>query len=451
MWVAVAVSVAVAGAAQRPVRDQSLVRSYWLEELVWTDAEQVLGPETVVVIPLGAAALEHGRHLTLRAEAALAQHLARQVAAATPVVVAPMLTYHHYPGFDEYPGSSSLSLDSARTLTVDVARSLARHGPRRFYVLTTANWSDAALEASAETLARDGILLRYTNASAHLEPVAKKVQQQEGGGHADEIETSMMLHVDEALVDMSKAEKSTAPASRPFQLTRRPSQAGTYSPTGAWGDPTRATAEKGRVLLDALFEGVLGDIASLRAAVPVAAAARTRDATAPPTRPSGPPLAPDRCSAGDQRQIRGIGSAFTAFWANKDAELLAALWTEGGDIAHPDGSVERTSRNILINRTELFRRHAYRLSRHPIQIGVIRCLTSDIAIADGKWELRDVTDGNGKILPTVNGLLTLVLRRADGEWRIEAYRYTIDAPAEPLPPTLLKRPGFPGEPYSSEF
>lgn len=441
MWVAVAVSVVVAGGAQRPVRDQSGVRSYWLEELAWTDAEQVLGPETVVVIPLGAAALEHGRHLTLGTEAALAQHLARRVAAATPVVVAPMLTYHHYPGFDEYPGSSTLSLDSARTLTVDVARSLARHGPRRFYVLTTANWSDAALEAAAETLARNGILLRYTNASAHLEPVAKEVRQQEGGGHADEIETSMTLHVDEALVDMSKAEKTMAPASRPFQLTRRPSQAGTYSPSGVWGDPTQATAEKGRVLLDALYEGVLGDIASLRAAVPVAAAAPARDATAPATgRPTGPLLAPDRCSAGDQRQIRGIGSAFSAFWANKDAELLAALWTEEGDIAHPDGSVERMSRNILINRTELFRRQAYRLSRHPIQIGVIRCLTSDIAIADGKWELRDVTDGNGKILPAVNGLLTLVLRRTDGGWRIEAYRYTINAPAEP-PPTLRKRPG----------
>jgi uncharacterized protein (TIGR02246 family) len=153
---------------------------------------------------------------------------------------------------------------------------------------------------------------------------------------------------------------------------------------------------------------------------------------------------PDGCSEGDQRAIRGIGNSFTAHWTNKDAEQLAGLWAEAGDVGHPDGLVERTRQHILINRTELFRRREHRVSRHPLQIGAIRCLSSDVAVADGRWELRDVIDANGKIQPSVKGLSTLVVKRTNGAWRIEAYRYTIDAPTGPPAPTLLKRPGYPG-------
>jgi len=34
-----------------------------LEDLTWQEAEKVLTPSTVVVIPLGAASKEHGPHL----------------------------------------------------------------------------------------------------------------------------------------------------------------------------------------------------------------------------------------------------------------------------------------------------------------------------------------------------------------------------------------------------
>ena len=42
---------------------------------------------------------------------------------------------------------------------------------------------------------------------------------------------------------------------------------------------------------------------------------------------------------------------------------------------------------------------------------MIRCLSNDIAIADGKWELRGVLDSAGKLLPMMEGQVTLVVRR----------------------------------------
>ncbi len=100
-----------------------------LENLTWPEAEPLLTPDAIVVIPLGAASKEHGPHLKLRNDLTIADYLTRRVLDAAAVVVAPTLTYHYYPAFVEYPGSTTLSLDTARGMTTDVIKSLSRYGP----------------------------------------------------------------------------------------------------------------------------------------------------------------------------------------------------------------------------------------------------------------------------------------------------------------------------------
>ena len=102
-----------------------------LDRLTWLEAQAALGADTIVVLPLGSAAAQHGPHLKLDTDRVLAEYLARRLADTASVVVAPVLAYHHYPAFVDYPGSTSLSLTTARDLTTDVVRSLARFGPRR--------------------------------------------------------------------------------------------------------------------------------------------------------------------------------------------------------------------------------------------------------------------------------------------------------------------------------
>ena len=430
---------------QRPNRDAAPPRATYLADLTWVEAEQVLRPETVVVIPVGAASKEHGPHLKLRNDAVLAEYLTKRVATASSVVIAPMVPYHFYPAFLEYPGSVSLGLETARDFTSEIVRSIARHGPRRFYVLNTGISTNRPLAASADALKSDGILLHHTDLQARLEPIAQKIAEQEGGSHADEIETSMMLYIDPSIVDMSRAVKDYSPRSNPFTLTRRPGSTGTYSASGIWGDPTTASREKGQLLVETLIAGILDDISRLRtSAVPTATAPSAPAPRANVPVPSTAAADPGRCSAGDERTIRFIGTAYSANWANLDAKGLAALWAEMGDMAHPDGVVERLRTVIMSNRFELFQRKEYRGSKHFLQLGSIRCLTNEVAIADGKWELRDMTDLNGTVQPALKGLATLIVKRYGGSWLIEAYRYTVDQPDGPKGPTLLKRPGWPG-------
>src|SRR5215831_1838439 len=100
-----------------------------LADLSWQEAEPVLTDTAVVVIPLGAGSIEQGPHMKLDAGERLARHLAARVQAAASVVIAPPLTYHFFPAYGEYPGSTSLTQTTARDVTVDVVRSLSHHGP----------------------------------------------------------------------------------------------------------------------------------------------------------------------------------------------------------------------------------------------------------------------------------------------------------------------------------
>ena len=235
-----------------------------LEDLTWKEAEAALTPATVVVIPVGAQAKEHGPHLKLRNDWTMAEYLARRVVERSKVVVAPTVNYHFYPAFVEYPGSTTLRLETARDLMVDICRSLARYGPRRFYALNTGVSTVRALTPAAELLAGEGLAFRFTNILTITEDVEKRVRQEEGGTHADEIETSMMLYIDPRSVDMSKAVKDYHPGTSPF--TRDAAGKGLYSASGVFGDATLATREKGRQVVETLVERVLNEIEALRLA-----------------------------------------------------------------------------------------------------------------------------------------------------------------------------------------
>ena len=239
-------------------------RGILLENLSWDEAEKVLTPDRVVVIALGAESKEHGRHLQLNNDWVMAEYLKKRVLAAAPVVIAPTINYSYYPAFLEYPGSTSLQSNTARDMVVEICRTLAAHGPRRFYIINTGISTIKSLSDAAKTLSSEGMTLTYFNFD-EIDEVVKQVQQEPEGTHADEIETSMMLYLAPATVRMSRAVKDLHP-DRPGPLTRDPNATeGLYSPTGAWGDPTLATREKGRIVTEATVKAILNDIQNLQA------------------------------------------------------------------------------------------------------------------------------------------------------------------------------------------
>jgi creatinine amidohydrolase len=254
------------------VRDSDMMRMLstrgdWkgsvLSDMTWMEARDRLKPETIVVIPLGAAAKEHGPHLQLCNDELLAGYFTMRVLEQQDVVVAPPVNYSFYPAFVEYPGSTHLRLETARDMLVDIVHSLAHHGPKRFYVLNTGVSTVKPLEAAREVLAADGITLAFTDIIAAGKAACAEVEQQPEGTHADEIETSMMLFIAPWTVDMSKATKDFPHGTGP--MTPDPSKGERCSPSGIYGDATLATRAKGEKVCNCVTQSILADIDALRA------------------------------------------------------------------------------------------------------------------------------------------------------------------------------------------
>ena len=235
-----------------------------LADLTWLEAEQLLTSDALIMIPLGAAAKEHGPHLKLDNDYRLAEALKERVMARCSVIVAPTVSYHHYPAFTAYPGSTHLTFDTARDLLVDIVTSLAAYGPRRFYVLNTGVSTLGPLQAAADILKNAEIVLRYTDILTVADQVERDVVEQQRGSHADEIETSMMLYLTPERVDMRKAVKDDHPRNGRGGFSRLPGHQGIYSQSGVWGDATLANAAKGKLIVDAVVDGIVDDIERLR-------------------------------------------------------------------------------------------------------------------------------------------------------------------------------------------
>jgi creatinine amidohydrolase len=234
-----------------------------LEDLTWVEAEQALKSYQVVLIALGARTKEHGPHLLLNNDYVMAEYLKERVAREIPVVVLPTLEYGYYPAFLEYPGSISLRRETFKSMVVDICRSMNGYGMRKFYILNTGVSTLGPLKEAAAELSEQGILLWYLNLLELEKKLPTGLLKQEGGSHADEAETSMMLYIAPENVDMSKAVKDFDPRPGRKGLTRDPKGEGTYSPTGIWGDPTLARRDKGQLITELAAREIVGEVIKL--------------------------------------------------------------------------------------------------------------------------------------------------------------------------------------------
>ena len=236
-----------------------------VERLSWDEARPHLTADTVVLIAVGAQAKEHGRHLPLNNDWLMAEYLKGRVVSAAQVVAYPTINYHFYPAFRPFPGSTTVEQTTARDVVADVIRSIATHGPRRFYVLNTGVSTIAPLKATQALLRLEGIEMRFTEILAVAGEVEKRLSKQQEGTHADETETSVMLYIAPDVVKMSKAVKDYR---RLRDQWPHLDAAGTAAATGVYGDPTLATREKGEAIVEAMVRGILQEVDALRRAAP---------------------------------------------------------------------------------------------------------------------------------------------------------------------------------------
>jgi creatinine amidohydrolase len=218
--------------------------------------------DAVVILPV-AAIEQHGPHLPVMTDTLLCGEIARRAAEKAgerqPTVVAPTvwsgLSEHHMP----FGGTFTLDFPTFQAVLRCLCQNLERHGFGRVLLLNGHGGNDFALKVVAEQLAHELEITLATATYWHLAADAFRgiLERQENVRHACEAETSMVLALRPELVDPSQFETATtsvSPADPAGAWRWRSFAARTRS--GAIGDPTAASAEKGERLLDAAADAV---------------------------------------------------------------------------------------------------------------------------------------------------------------------------------------------------
>ncbi|MGH8657437.1 MAG: creatininase family protein [Gammaproteobacteria bacterium] len=230
--------------------DSRLRLPVWVAKLSWAE---VATSAAGAILPVGAASKEHGYHLPLNTDFLQAEWFAARAARRFELLVWPTLSYGYYPAFIGYPGSISLSRATFVAAAREVIDGILRAGARRVFVLNTGVSTIAPLQeaVAASACSKAVLLINIYQGPRYLSAVAE-LQQQAFGGHADEIETSIMLAIAPQEVNLSRAVGSSKPLSTGV-LNRNHPDGPNYSPSGATGEPRLATARKGEVFVEAIL------------------------------------------------------------------------------------------------------------------------------------------------------------------------------------------------------
>ncbi|MBM6400073.1 mycofactocin biosynthesis peptidyl-dipeptidase MftE [Phycicoccus sonneratiae] len=205
-----------------------------------------------VLVPLGALE-QHGAHLPLRTDSAVARAVSDAVAGRLddrPVLVAPVVEYGASGEHEDFPGTVSIGTEALVHLVVELVRSVRRWcGP---VVLVTGHGGNAeALDRAVGQLRRESHDVAWTSCA---EPG--------WDAHAGRAETSLLLALEPDTVRMDAAAAGPVEPVAALLPRLRAGGVAAVSPGGVLGDPVGATAEEGEDLLERLVDRVTRQVRS---------------------------------------------------------------------------------------------------------------------------------------------------------------------------------------------
>lgn len=171
----------------------------FLPEMTFAEIEDIIDQVQLAVIPTGSTEA-HGPHLPLQVDAATSTYVARMAAELLypAVLVTPPLAVGHSPQHLEFAGSLTLRIETQINWLKDVCQSLMGYGIRRF-AFVNGHGGNMAVNAQAgrritEELGVKVVSLSYWE-TINREEIARINDGRHYPGHADEFETSFILHI----------------------------------------------------------------------------------------------------------------------------------------------------------------------------------------------------------------------------------------------------------------
>lgn len=230
----------------------------FISELTYPEAKAAIGKDTVVVLPIGGGSKEHGWQLPMGTDYYVTEYLARELTKMADVLTLPILPYAYFPAFVEWEGSVSVRYDHFMNYVRDILLSFQRFGVRKFLIIDFGVSTHMPLTILSRELKNEcNITVAVSNCHGLGAEVSARLCRQKQGGHADESETSVMLHIKPELVHMEHAAEeycAAFPFSRANGMEKIYVPATMNTPHGSNGNSTLANAESGKQIAGAMVQ-----------------------------------------------------------------------------------------------------------------------------------------------------------------------------------------------------
>jgi len=225
----------------------------------------------VCLLPTGCME-RHGPHLPLGTDQFVGDAVARRAAEIEPAVVFPSYYFGQIAEARHCPGTFSLPNELVLKLLLATLDEIGRNGFKKIIIVNCHGGNNGLLDYLLFTLLqkpRDYVIYRNPREMTNAEMEQWAEMRDLPDGHAGEGETSLITYLRPDTVDMDSVIGPEDWRSRGWQKhlkgARNPMWWYADHPTHISGDPTKATAEKGKFLLDCAAQHLAEFIGTVKA------------------------------------------------------------------------------------------------------------------------------------------------------------------------------------------
>ncbi len=225
-----------------------------LENITMEDYKRHLKKTKTVIFPFGTVE-EHGKHLPLNTDTLIVYETLKRLIKKRKVFLAPPVYYGVCTSTNQHPGTISISAETLRRLTYDLVKDAYNKGLRNFILISGhgGGLHMYAIKEVAEILIEElkGAKIAVISPYDVLRKELSELAETPNDSHAGEIETSLVLALAPELVKgRSKEEYPKMP--KPFVVKNKLR----YWRGGVWGNPGKASREKGEEAIRLIIQKV---------------------------------------------------------------------------------------------------------------------------------------------------------------------------------------------------
>jgi creatinine amidohydrolase len=241
---------------------------YWIE-LTQPEIKAQFERNPLVILPCGSVE-QHGAHLPTGTDIYAANAVSHSVAERMDGVVLPGGPLGVTPMHMPYEATISLSPETYQRVVIETCLSTAKHGAKKLLIVNWHEGNSASLGLAAEQLHRTHGM---SVVIAHACYVAEELWGAECGGltHAGEIEALAIMPDQEHLVHLDRVQGSSEKRQGAHMDKLRRTRSfipiltdiRSIAPTGWYGDPAPATAERGRRMIADIAAAVADEASAI--------------------------------------------------------------------------------------------------------------------------------------------------------------------------------------------